>query len=81
MIRFFKPTWAWLLMAAIALCTYSCSDDDEKNMADPDPEPTAEELAEMAAADRLQAANYVIRAFAGLDALPDNWETSTFTPQ
>ena len=81
MIRFFKPTWAWLLMAAIALCTYSCSDDDEKNMADPDPEPTVEELAEMAAADRLQAANYVIRAFAGLDALPDNWETSTFTPQ
>ncbi|MGN0067494.1 MAG: hypothetical protein ACI38V_07800 [Bacteroides sp.] len=78
MIRCFKPSCAWLLMAAMALCTSSCSDDEEKNMADP--EPTAEELAGMAAADRYEAANFVIRAFAGLDELPDNWETSTFTP-
>ena len=68
-------------MAAMALCTSSCSDDKEENLTDPDPEPTAEELAEMAAANRLEAANYVIRAFAGIDALPDNWETSTFEPQ
>ena len=52
MIRCFKPTWAWLLMAAMALCTSSCSDDEEKNMVDPDPEPTAEELAEI---DRILA--------------------------
>ena len=67
-------------MAAMTLLL-SCSDDDHLSADDIEPEPTEEELAELAAADRLEAANYVIRAFAGLDALPDNWETSTFTPQ
>ena len=80
MARVYKPNWSWLLMAAMTLLL-SCSDDDHLSADDIEPEPTEEELAELAAADRLEAANYVIRAFAGLDALPDNWETSTFTPE
>ena len=80
MTRVYKPNWSWLLMAAMTLLL-SCSDDDHLSADDIEPEPTEEELAELAAADRLEAANYVIRAFAGLDALPDNWETSTFEPQ
>ena len=72
--------WSWLLIAAMTLLP-SCSDDENLPADDIAPEPTEEELAELAAADRLEAANYVIRAFAGLDALPDNWETSTFTPE
>ena len=80
MAKVYKPNWSWLLIAAMTFFP-SCSDDDHLPTDDIDPEPTEEELAELAAADRLEAANYVIRAFAGLDALPDNWETSTFTPQ
>ncbi|MGN0066534.1 MAG: hypothetical protein ACI38V_02730, partial [Bacteroides sp.] len=80
MNRYEVTFWAWLLMAAMALCT-SCSDDDMPKEGDDEPQLSEEELAELAAADRLEAANYVIRAFAGLDALPDNWETSTFEPQ
>ena len=72
--------WSWLLMAAMTFLP-SCSDDDHLPADDIESEPTEEELAELAAADRLEAANYVIRAFAGLDELPDDWETSTFTPQ
>ncbi|MDD6892161.1 MAG: hypothetical protein PUD47_08835, partial [Bacteroidales bacterium] len=72
MTRVYKPNWSWLLMAAMTLLL-SCSDDDHLSADDIEPEPTEEELAELAAADRLEAANYVIRAFAGLDALPDNW--------
>ena len=41
---------------------------------------TPEELAEMAAADKFAAANSVYRALALIDELPDNWESTTFTP-
>ena len=41
---------------------------------------TQEELAEMAAADKFAAANSVYRALALIDELPDNWESTTFTP-
>ena len=79
MIKHYLYILVGLLMAVLPFT--SCSDDDNLPAADIDPEPTEEELAELAAADRLEAANYVIRAFAGLDELPDDWETSTFTPQ
>ena len=45
-----------------------------------DPNFTQEELAEMAAADKFAAANSVYRALALIDELPDNWESTTFTP-
>ena len=75
-----RASWACLLMTAAVLA--SCSDDNDGDKPAPDnSQPTAEELADMAAADRFEAANCVIRALAGLDKLPDNWETATFTPQ
>ena len=79
MIKHYLYILVGLLMAVLPFT--SCSDDDNLSADDIEPEPTEEELAELAAADRLEAANYVIRAFAGLDELPDDWETSTFTPQ
>ena len=80
MNRYEVTFWAWLLMAAMALCSISCSDDDMPKEGDDEPQLSEEELAELAAVDRYEAANYVIRAFAGLDELPDNWESTTFAP-
>lgn len=80
MNRYYLTFWAWLLMAAMTLCATACSDDDLPAEGDDDPQLSEEELAELAAADRLEAANYIIRAFAGLDELPDNWESTTFAP-
>ena len=72
----YKYLTAWLLMAATALVSCSDDNDDGKSASD-NGQPTIEELAEMAAADRQEAASCVIRALAGLDELPDNWETAT----
>ena len=53
---------------------------DKENVPTQEPEFTQEELAEMAAADKFAAANSVYRALALIDELPDNWESTTFTP-
>ena len=52
----------------------------EKDAPIQDPGFTSDELAEMAAADKYSAANSVYRALALIDELPDNWESTTFTP-
>ena len=61
----------------VAGAMVSCEKDNEPT---PEPEFTPEELAEMAAADKFAAANSVYRALALIDELPDNWESTTFTP-
>ena len=53
---------------------------DKEEVPTQEPEFTPEELAEMAAADKFAAANSVYRALALIDELPDNWESTTFTP-
>ena len=55
----------------------ACSDDETPSVNNA---PTPEELAEMAAAEKYAAANSVYRALALIDELPDNWESTTFTP-
>ena len=65
--------FAVLVAGAIVSC-------DEENVPTQKPEFTPEELAEMAAADKYAAANSVYRALALIDELPDNWESTTFTP-
>ena len=65
--------FAVLVAGAIVSC-------DEENVPTQEPEFTPEELAEMAAADKFAAANSVYRALALIDELPDNWESTTFTP-
>ena len=64
---------AILMAGAIVSC-------DKDNDLDKGQEFTPEELAEMAAADKFAAANSVYRALALIDELPDNWESTTFTP-
>ena len=61
----------------VAGAIVSCEKDNDPT---PEPEFTPEELAEMAAADKFAAANSVYRALALIDELPDNWESTTFTP-
>ena len=53
---------------------------DKENVPTQEPEFTPEELAEMAAVEKFAAANSVYRALALIDELPDNWESTTFTP-
>jgi hypothetical protein len=65
--------FAVLVAGAIVSC-------DEENVPTQEPEFTPEELAEMAAVDKFAAANSVYRALALIDELPDNWESTTFTP-
>ena len=64
---------AMLVAGAIVSC-------DKENVPTQDPEFTPEELAEMAAVNKFAAANSVYRALALIDELPDNWESTTFTP-
>ena len=52
----------------------------EEDVPTQEPEFTPEELAEMAAVEKFAAANSVYRALALIDELPDNWESTTFTP-
>ena len=66
--------FAVLVAGAIVSC------DKEGDVPTPEPEFTPEELAEMAAAEKYAAANSVYRALALIDELPDNWESTTFTP-
>ena len=61
----------------VAGAIVSCEKDNDPT---PEPEFTPEELAEMAAAEKYAAANSVYRALALIDELPDNWESTTFTP-
>lgn len=71
--RVLQLFFAVLVFGAIVSC-------DKDNNPAPEHELTAEELAEMAAADKFAAANSVYRALALIDELPDNWESTTFTP-
>ena len=66
--------FAVLVAGAIVSC------DKEGDVPTPEPEFTPEELAEMAAVEKFAAANSVYRALGLLNELPDNWESTTFTP-
>ena len=66
--------FALLVAGAMVSC------DKEGDVPTQEPEFTQEELAEMAAVDKFAAANSVYRALALIDELPDNWESTTFTP-
>ena len=66
-----------LLLAAAAAFT-ACSDDNE--ITQPTDQPTAEEAADLAQTNKYNALNSIIRPLAGLDKLPDNWDTAIFTP-
>ena len=61
----------------VAVALVSC---DKEEVPTQESEFTPEELAEMAAADKFAAANSVYRALALIDELPDNWESTTYTP-
>ena len=65
--------FAMLVAGAIVSC-------DKEDVPTQEPEFTPEELAEMAAVEKFAAANSVYRALALIDELPDNWESTTFTP-
>ena len=66
-----------LFLAAAATFT-ACSDDNE--ITKPTDQPTAEEVAELAQANTFGALNKIMRSLAGLDELPDDWQTAVFTP-
>ena len=68
------PIFLSLLLAAAAFT--ACSDDNEITKPN---QPTAEEV-DQALTAKLQAINKIMRPLAGLDGLPDNWETAIFTP-
>ena len=74
--NFFKLQQLFLA-TLVAGAMVSCEKDNDPT---PEPEFTPEELAEMAAAEKYAAANSVYRALALIDELPDNWESTTFTP-
>jgi hypothetical protein len=74
--NFFKLQQLFLA-TLVAGAMVSCEKDNDPT---PEPEFTPEELAEMAAADKFAAANSVYRALALINELPDNWESTTFTP-
>ena len=73
MFRLQQFFFAVLVAGAIVSC-------DKENDPTKNQEFTPEELAEMEAADKFAAANSVYRALALIDELPDNWESTTFTP-
>ena len=64
------------LLLAAAVTFTACSDDNEITKPN---QPTAEEI-DQAQTAKLQAISKIMRPLAGLDALPDNWETAIFTP-
>lgn len=66
-----------LLFAAAAATFTACSDDND--ITKPTNQPTAEEIDQTQTA-KLQAISKIMRPLAGLDALPDNWDTAIFTP-
>ena len=66
------------LLVAVALV--SCDKEGDAPTQETELEFTQEELAAMAAADKFAAANSVYRALALIDELPDNWESTTYTP-
>ena len=70
--RLFLP-----LLFAVAATFTACSDDND--ITKPTNQPTAEEV-DQAQTAKLQAISKIMRPLAGLDALPDNWETAIFTP-
>ena len=70
--RLFLP----LLLAAAAATFTACSDDNDITQPN---QPTAEQV-DQAQTAKLQAISKIMRPLAGLDALPDNWDTAIFTP-
>ena len=66
-----------LFLAAAATFT-ACSDDND--ITKPTDQPAAKEVAELAQANTFGALNKIMRTLAGLDELPDDWQTAVFTP-
>ena len=78
MISEFSKVLYLTVVLSVAGFMVSCQEKDDPTQG---PDYSEEELAEMAAADRVAAANSVYRALALIDELPDNWDKETYVPE